>query len=594
MNELRLIKSFLILILSGNLAIAQSTSFTTKLSASKVGVDDNFTVTYSTNKDGDFIAPNFKNFDVINGPSRGHSSSISVINGKMTQSVTISYSYTLSPKKVGQFNVPGAKIKIGNATYQSKPVKVTVVKESQIRKRRNLFDDFFGGRNRNNQPRTIDDKAFYAKTIVSKSQAYEGEHIIVSYKIYARGLSVQLEDYNFPTHEGFWTENIELPQTLQPEIKIINGQQYQIYTLRKEVLFPQRSGDLKIKPFDVTARLNQSFFNSGTKKKVTSNGVTIKGLPLPAGAPSNFENQVGDYSFHVEVLADTVKVDEPIDVKITVKGKGNLKQLGQLSLDFPTNFETYDPTVKDRLTVNASGVAGSKLFSYLVIPRKSGKYEFGPLSFSYFDLKTKQYKTLSSKKFNLVVLNQNGEVNDKVIHSSNKAVTVNEDINGIARETIVKEKGNYFFNSFGYYGLIVGIGGLFLAFLFVTKRWDKESADTVENRIKKARKKLEKKLAVAKSFLDQNNSSAFNSETIKALYQYINDKLQIETSQMSKQNIKEVLMNKGINDSTVNEFIVILENCEMSQYAALSHVSDREVYQKSLNIIEQIEKEFKV
>ncbi len=580
-------------------SFTQNTSFTTKVSHKKVGIDDAFNVTYTTNKNGSFTGPTFKNFDVLGGPSQSTNSSISIMNGKMTRSSTITYTYTISPKKTGTLTVPGARIKIGNAQFESKPVNITVVKESQVRQRQNtrrsIFDDFFGDSRQQRQPQTIDDKAFYAKIILSKSSAYEGEHLIATYNIYSRGLSLNLEDYNFPTHEGFWTENIELPKQLKPKNEIIDGSQYQVYTLKKEVLFPQKPGDLKIKPFDVTARINQSFFSSGIQKKITSNGATVKGKPLPEPRPANFSGQVGTYDFDITMSHDTVKVNEPIDIKVTIKGRGNIKQFNDFKIEFPEEFETYDPEIKERISVSGGGVNGSKTISYLVIPRKAGDYVFADIGFNYFDTQSKSYKTINGNTMGVTVLNADGTVSSNAplsIGSVNEGDEI-EDILDISKEGTLSKKGDYFFNSLGFYGLIGGIGLLFIGFIVVNKKIEDNSQDNEANRIKKARKALVKKMAVAKNYLDKGEKGLFYTETIRSLHQYIGDKLQIETSQLTKQNIKDRLGERNVSDTVANHLVDVLENCEMAKFASMAKGNETKIYEDSLIVIEKIEQEFK-
>lgn len=595
-----LIKKFWLTFLVSTIAtfsLAQ-TSFTTKVSATKVGVDDSFNVTYTSNKKGSFIAPKFTDFRVLGGPSTGQSSNISIVNGSMTQTTSYSYTYTITPNKIGTFNVPGAQIKVDNATFESKPVQVTVVKESQAQQRqqrRSIFDDFFDDPRMQPQQQAFDEKSFFNRITLSKSKAYVGEPIVVTYKIYSRGHSIQLEDYDFPTHEGFWTENIKLPEQITPTNEVIDGLQYQVFTLRKEVLFPQDAGTKTLKPFSVTARLDRSFFGNGIQKKITSTSPQVTIENLPQGAPNSFKNQVGDYTFNATVSNDTVKVNEPIDLKITIKGQGNLKQLNEFNIEFPSDLEAYDPEIKNNLSINGSGVSGTKGFNYLVIPRHSGTFEFGPLEFSYFDLSTKTYKTLTSKKFKITVLKEDGSVDNTNTLSANKTEVelLNKDISYIEKDTNLKAKGTYFFNSFGYYSLIALMIGLFIAFFFIHKKMEENNKDTEANRVRKANKHLVKRLAVAKGFLDNNDASKFYDETLSALYSYINDKLLIETSQLSKPNIKDKLLSNSVTESSANKFIEVLETCEMSRFASLSNINNNEVYTKSLEVINEIENQFK-
>ena len=575
------------------------TNFTTKVSATKIGIDNTFNVTYTSNKKGSFIAPQFTDFKVLGGPNQGESSSISISNGSMTQTTSYSYTYTLTPNKLGTLNVPGAQIKVDNATFESQPVQVTVVKESQAQQRpqrQSVFDQMekMMGR-RQPQQQTFDESTFFSKIILSKSEVFEGEHLIATYKVYVRNHTGEVGRPDIKLNENFWVEGIKMPDNNAPKTETVDGLQYSVLTVYQEVLFPQKSGKYSIKPFEIEGILDRTIFGGGLQKKITSNSPTLTVKPLPQGAPTSFKNQVGEYNFEASISKDTVKVGEAIDLKIAIKGAGNLKQLNEFDIKFPTDLEPYDPEIKNNISVNAGGVSGTKGFNYLVIPRHSGTFEFGPLEFSYFDLKTKTYKTLTSKKFKITVLKEDGSIdNASTVANKTEVDLLNKDISYINKESNLKTKGKYFFNSFGYYTLITLLAGLFIAFFFVNKKIQENNQDTEVNRVKKANKHLIKKLAVAKTFLDNKETSKFYDETLAALYKYVNDKLLIETSQLSKVNIKEKLLHKAVNETTANKLIKLLETCEMSRFASLSDVNNQEVYATSIEVINQIENEFKV
>ena len=572
--------------------------FNTKVSYSKIGIEDVFNVTYSTNKDGSFIQPTFKDFNVVSGPFQSSSSSINIVNGKMTQSMEKSFTYTLQPKQTGTFLIPGAKLKIGNATYESKSVQLTVVQGKLIKQKQRRrspfddFDDFFG--NTRQQPQQITDEDFFAKITFSKQNVYPGEQIVASYKIYSRNLPINsLNDYDFPTQENFWAENIELPQQLVPKTEILDGKQYQVYTLKKEVLFPQKSGALTIKPFSVTGIINRSFFSPGVKKEITSNGGTIQVKELPQPAPSSFNNQVGSYIFKGNLSKDTVKVDESIDLKLIVQGSGNLKQLSGFDVQFPSDFEAYDPQIKDNISVSGGGVSGSQTTSYLLIPRHSGKYVIDPIEFTYFNPNKKEYITLSTDRFVITVLKQDGSIdedNNQNIISSEK----NESRLSLANletSTTFDNKKKAFFLSPLYY---VSIGGIILgmfAFVFVRTKISNATADTEENRKKRAKKVALQQFEQAKTALDQNQTDKFYSITLNCIYKYLENKIGIQTAELSKQAIQNQLIAKRVNKSSAKELIALIENCEMAQFAPFSVDASENTYDKCIQTIERIDQE---
>ena len=567
------------------MGMSQEVNFTTSVAVKKVGVTDRFQVTYSSSKQGQFIAPKYKNFKQVGGVSRGSNSSVNIVNGQMTQTQTFHYTLVLQPIKTGVFEVEGAKIKVDKATYESKSVEVEVVEESQARQRRRSSFDPFGLMDEmmrgmpQSRPRQIEitDKDLFAKISVSKGNVMKGEGFLVTYKLYARDFNFGIENYDFPTQEDFWTENIKTPEQIKPTNEILDGVRYQVYTLKKELLFPQKSGELKLNSFGIKARIQTSPFSSPLTKEVKSNAPVIKVNPLPKNAPSSFVNQVGSYSMDVKMASDSFVVNEPIDYTIHISGKGNLKQLSQLDIDFPKELEVYDPEIDNKLSVSESGVKGGKSFNYLLIPRKSGKFSLPEVSLTYFDLESKSYKTILHPAQEIVVTNPDGNA-EMIVDSSETEEEKQSDANTISLDL----------NSLWIGLATLGTLGLgIVLFLFISKRKGKE--ETEEERRKNARKKLSEKLSIAKLHLEKNEVSQFYNEILVGLNKYVNEKLGIETSKMTKQTIRQTLSSKGVGKETTDSFVEVLEQCEMAKYAPLSNQNNEEIYEKSLDVIEEIE-----
>lgn len=562
---------------------SQEVSFTTTVAAKKVGITDAFEVTYTSNKPGTFTTPKYENFKQISNIKQGSSRNVNLNTG----SVQVEYSFTirLQAKKIGKFEVEGAKMKVGNATYESKAVAVEVVKESQARQRtqpRSIFDqmDEMMRGFPQSQPRQIEitDKDFFARISVSKGKVKKGEGFLATYKIYARNFSFGLEKYDFPTQENFWTENIKIPEDIKPTVEIVDGVQYQVYTLKKEYLFPQKSGDLKLNPFGITARIQTSPFSPAISKEIKSTSPVINVESLPANPPQSFVNQVGSYTLKVEMATDSFQINEPIDYKIVLSGKGNLKQMSDLEIEFPEELEVYDPEIKNNISVSESGVKGSKSFNYLLIPRKSGKFTLPEVTFSYFDLESNTYKTLSYPGREISVVNPDGSIETAEVVVDKQKNKEGESTNSVSLNL------NYIWIGLGVLG-VLGIG--VFAFLLVTKK--RNPNETEEQRRKNARKKLAQNLTVAKSHLDSNQVAEFYNEILVGLNKYVNEKLNIKTSEMTKKSIRETLDNKGVGETTTNSFVEVLEQCEMAKYAPLSNQNNQEIYEKSLDVIEEIE-----
>lgn len=591
MKKISIATAIIFFMILSSLGFSQDIEFTTSTNGiKKAGITDRFQVTYSVNKRGNFSLPNYKNFKVIGNVGQGTSNDIVQDHtGKVEVKTTYSYEVILQPTKIGNHKIEGAKIKIGNAIYESNSVSIEVVKESQARRQQRAQDPFeqmrkmqeemmrgMRGRRQSQQPIEIGDKDFFGRINVSKLNPYKNEQFLITYKLYTKNFNFGLEKYDFPTQEGFWSENIDIPENTRPKIETIDGQQYQVFTVKKELLYPQQSGKLKLNPFNLTARIQTSPFSAPISKNIKSNAPTIDVKPLPSNAPESFINQVGNLSMKVAFNADSVMVDQPIELKLTVSGKGNLKQLSELKLDFPEEFEVYDPETKNKLSVNDGGVSGSKLYNYLLIPRETGVYKINPISFTYFDLSTKSYKTIESEAFTVKVYNEDGTIDETIKVEQEKTNNETE---------IVTKNIDYTW----LYILLpcLLLGGFLFYYLFFLRKTKEE---TEEERKKNARKKLAKKMEVAKAHLDNNDIENFYNETLFGLNKYINEKLQLQTANMTKESISESLSNKGVGDKTKNTFINVLEQCEMAKYAPLSPQNNLEIYEQSIDVIEEIEK----
>ena len=587
MKKISLATAVIFFMLVSGLGFSQDIEFTSSTGGiKKAGITDRFQVTYSVNKRGQFSLPNYKNFKVIGGLSQGTSNSIvRDVTGRTTVKTNYSYEVVLQPTKLGTHEIKGAKIKVGNTVYESPTVTMEVVKESQSRQQRaqdpfkqirQMQEEMMRGMGRRQQQSVeIGNKDFFGRISVSESNPYKNEQLLITYKLYTKNFNFGLEKYDFPTQEGFWSENIEIPETSKPLIETIDGQKYQVFTVKKEILSPQQAGKLKLNSFSLTARIQTSPFSAPISKSIVSNSPTIKVKPLPVNAPKSFINQVGEMDMKVIFNSDSILIDQPIDLTISISGKGNLKQLSELKLNFPEEFEVYDPETKNNIRISENGISGSKTYNYLLIPRKAGVFKIKPIAFSYFDVKSNSYKTITSDAFTVNAYNEDGTIDETVIEQTEELT-----------DKVDKEvkKGEYTWLYILIPSLLVG--GIALYYLIFLR---KNKEETEEERRKNARKKLALKMAVAKQHLDNNNIAGFYDETLIGLNKYVNEKLQIETAKMTKESISETLTNKGVGGKTTKSFITVLEQCEMAKYAPLSPQNNLEIYEKSVDVIEEIE-----
>ncbi len=589
-----------------NVSLAQK--LTAQSSKSKVAVGESFQISFSLNSSGsNFKAPALNDFDVYSGPNQ--STSMSYVNGSMSQSITLSY--IIAAKKEGKITIGPASVNVNGATIQSNSFTIEVVKgaanaQSQANNNQAAQNP--------SSPTTenLSDNLF-VKTIVSKTKAYLGEQITVTHKVYTRYQLRGFQDIKFPDYTGFWSQDVPNNPQIQVTNENIDGVNYQVGELKRTYLFAQRSGKLEIEPMNIECIVRkqsnkrprdvfEQFFGGGYEDvtyAVKSKAIPIDIAALPeTNKPDGFMGAVGNYSFKAQISKDKIKANDAINLTITLIGKGNIKLVDPLKINFPEDFETYDPKTKENITSGAAGVSGSKTFDYLIIPRHEGDYKIDQINFSYFDPEKKQYITLPSPEFTIHVDkgNEKDETTSVFNPRSKEDVKVlGNDIRYIKTKNIqLKPKSDYFFGSTLFYlGLICPFLA-FIGFLFIQRKNTELNKDAVAVKSRKATKMAKKRLSLAAQYLKSNNKEQFYVEIVKALYGYVGDKLNILAADLNKEHISEKLTEKGVNDLTIQQLTTTLDSCEYARYAP-SAVSGKlnNIYDNTVELITKMEDEIK-
>ncbi len=585
--------------------------FTAQVNKNRVAVGETFQVSFTLNSNGgNFRPPALNDFDVFSGPNQ--SSSMSFINGSMSQSISLSY--VIAAKKEGKFTIPPASIVVDGKTLQTNPITIEAV-ANQAAAQNQQQQQSQQHQNNKSSSAAIESGGdnLFAKTIVSKSKAIQGEQITITHKIYSRYQLVDLRNIKFPDYTGFWSQDVPGHQTIQVTNENIDGVNYQVGELKRSYLFAQRTGKLEIKPLELECVVRtqshraprdifEQFFGGGYEDvlvKAKSKSVTIDVSALPkSNQPEGFSGAVGDFSFKAHLSKDKVKANDAVNLTITISGKGNIKLLEPLKINFPEDFETYDPKISEKINAGANDVSGSKTFDYLVIPRHEGNYKIEPINFSFYDPSKNKYITIPSPEFNLHVEKGDAE--------STSAVTFNpkskEDVKILGNDIrYIKTNGvaftpinTYFFGSPAFYIGIITPFLAFIGFLFARKKHIAQNSDAVAVKSRKATKMAKKRLTLAEQHLKSNNKELFYSEVFKALFGYISDKFNIPVADLNKDHITAILKSKNISEITFKQLIEIIDKCEYARYAP-SAVSDElsSIYSSTVDVITKIEDEAK-
>ena len=570
---------------------------------------DQFRLSYTINsqKVRDFRAPSIKEFEVLMGPSRSTQSSTQIINGNVTSTSTITFTYILMAGKEGTYKIPGATIVADGNNYTSNSVEIKVLPPDQ--------SSGAGSGNSRNSSRNqansgkITDKELFMMATASKTNVYEQEAILLTYKIYTQVNLTELRG-DIPDLKGFHTQEVELPNQKTWTLEHFNGRNYNTTIWRQLVLFPQQTGKIEIPSVTFEGTVSQmvasadpfdAFFNGGNYVNITKNLVTpkltINVKELPAGKPANFSGGVGEFTLSSSISTQELKTNDAVTIKLVISGTGNMKLINTPEVGFPQDFEIYDPKVDNKFNLTRNGLAGNKVIEYLAIPRHAGTYTIPPIEFSYFDLKSQSYKTLKTDAYTLNVAKGEGNADQVVANFTSKEdlKVLGQDIRYIKTgNTRLTQKDDYFYGSTSYWLWYIVPLALFIAFMVIYRKQAMENANVAKVRTKKANKVATKRMKNAGKLLAEKKSEAFYDEVLKALWGYISDKLSIPVSQLSKDNIEEELQNHQVADELIKEFINNLNDCEFARYAPGNQDEKMDkIYSSAIEVISKMENSIK-
>lgn len=569
---------------------AQQVQFETKVSKAKVGLNERLRVDFSMNADGDnFSPPNFEGFKVIGGPFQQISQQW--INGR--GSFNKSYSYILLPAQKGTLTIKQASIDVNGQIYKTAPVKIVVTSAIEI------------PREPGDNPQVSADNELHLVADISKTNPYINESITVVYKLYfSNNIGItDSRELDKPKYNDFWSQNIDIKQ-FAVEQGTFKGENYRFIVLKKVVLYPQKSGKLTIEPLSLDLDLQiptsrRDIFGRyqivESNKKVSAGAKTIFVKPLPeTGKPIDFSGAVGKFDFTVTPSKTTLKHGESLELTVKVAGTGNLKLFDLPKPIVPSALEMYDPVHSEQINTPLSGMNGSIADKYSIIPQYKGNYAIKPMTFSYFDLSLRQFRTITSPEIMIKVLDgpdvANGNGANNAASNNKKLILATEQFKFIKlKTTLASVNKKDFFGSTIFYSA-VAIPFLIIPFIVLFRR--KREAlvrDTAGNRTRMNDKLAKKFLSDAKKQID--NKEAFYIALEKAMHNFLKAKLNIETSEISKDNVREILLSKKANPETVNDFITLTESCEFARYAPSSSVSINNDYQKAIVIISDLEKQ---
>jgi hypothetical protein len=593
-----------LLIISTLGAMADEPVRFTSSAPSTVVLDKPFQLVYTLNSTGkDLRVPEFNNFDVLAGPFESHSQSVQFINGKSSSSVSVSYTYTLQAQKTGTFTIGSASITVDGKKVTSNGVSIKVLPaDATPPASKSQGNQSSGGQ------AAISGDNIFIKTEVSKTNVYEQEAILVTYKLYTLVDVVQCNPKNTIDFNGFMKQELDQPANKQMALENYNGRNYGTFVLYKVLLYPQRSGVIQLDKWNFEAVIrvqNKSavrsmfddFFDSysNVSKYITAPAVKINVNALPtANKPASFSGTVGHFTLNSNITTQQVKANEAVTLKLIIAGSGNMKLIKNPVIKFPDGFELYDPKVSNDFKTSANGVSGTKSIEYLFIPRHSGNFEIPSAEISYFDSQERTYKTLRTPTYKLQV--SKGDGTETPIVGGNyvdkqDVKQIGKDIRfiQIKKFKLVKEEEPLFGTTICWLMYLIPLLTSLMLFVFFRKQ-AKDNANIRLVKNKRANKIAQKRLKLAQKLLKDGNKDSFYEEVLKATWTYLSDKLSIPVSSLTKERVVEELSGLKIDSTVVNQFLEILNTCEFARYAPNSGQQEMgNLYDETINAISSLE-----
>lgn len=561
-------------------------NFEVNVSKKQVAVGERFSLEYKTELAGaNFTPPNMQNIQVLSGPNMSESSLN--INGKRSRSFTVSY--VLRAQQEGEAKIGPATLTTKNETFTSEAITLQVTKQAQNKTQTQGENDL--------------SSTMFIKLFVDDKNPYVGEQIVATYKIY---MAEQLVNYssNNPVFNGFYAQNIDLSNSSEVSKEFINNRQFTVATLKKVILTPQKSGTLEVDPIEMELRVRledksrgRSFFGFPSYKEVNitvaSNTEKINVKPLPSsGQPAGFDGAVGNFTLSAIVDRTDLNANEAVNLTVMYSGNGNIELLSEPKINFPADFEVYDPKVRKNISNNASGSSGKKTFEYVIIPRFGGDFELEPIKLSYFDPSSGKYKTLESEPITLHVAKGANSTDAAVYNPTSKedVQILGKDIRFIKTENPdLARSESSFFKTQNFYllsALPVGLGGTFWIIMLFLRRKEHDQSLTS----KRAGGVAKKHLAKATKLINDKNE-AFYEAISKALFGYLSDKLSINLAELNRENIESELKVKNVSQVLITQLTKALDECDMVRFAPGVVRGKEEMLAASKEIIEKLEDE---
>ena len=599
MNKMkRYFQTLLLLLVAAGPAFAQNAI---RVEAPNVvALNEQFNVTFIIEGDkaqSDFSWSQGDDFQLVWGPQKGTSTSVQIINGKRTSSHQTTYTYILMPKATGTFPIPTATASLSGEKISSGSASVQVVTDASSASKggqgtqsqgSSSGQGSSGGARQQAATGEIPSEDLFLRLSLSRSEVVMGEPLTATLKLYQRVNIAGFENAKFPAFNGFWSQETYSPTNIEFKRESFDDKIFNTAVLRSWVLIPQQSGTGTIDPAELVCLVNirvnptssnsifDSFFQDEyrtVRKRVTTPAVKVRVNPLPAGPPASFGGGVGSFGISARLSSDELKTHDAGSLVITVSGRGNVSLLEEPKVSFPPDFEVYDTKTTENTDRGNGGTSGSKSFEFPFIPRSAGEFTIEPVEYSYYDVSSGKYVTLRTPPLGIKVAKGKGSDSQSTVSvvpgvERRDVKSLADDIRFISTKMpSLSKEGSFFVGSPLFLALLALILVAAVSVWLALRKVAAMRADVAMTKNRRATKMARKRLATAGEFLHKDLYTAFYEELHKALIGFISDKLNMDMSEISKDNIAAALLKGGVSEEDTKEFTGLLDDCEFARYS---------------------------
>lgn len=572
-----------------------------------VRAGEQFQYVIEGSKQGEVMLPSLDGFQLLAGPFSSYSSHSQWVNGKMTMETVVTYTHVFRANRAGSYTIPPATVRAGRKEYKTNEVKITVTASGS--QGGNAQGSDAGTSSGGTTPNGSD--PVFLRVLPAKKDVYVGEQLVSALKVYTRVNTRPAGGTKDIPYEGFYKKSLDPDASATRQE--INGEQYVTQVIQRHILIPQKSGKIVIEPFESEWMVQQrvqrqsnsvfdSFFDdpffSGVQDvptKLATLPVSINVKPLPPGAPDGFTGGVGNFSIKAELSADEVEVNEALNLKITVRGTGNLPLLGKPEVNLPPDHDLYDVSSTLNISVSGNQIGGSVVYEYPIVARHAGRFRIAPIQFAWFDPGNGKYRSSTTSEFNFTVLKGDAEdVNGSVYIPGIMQENVEDlgtDIRDISRGLPLLTPVAYSLMGQRWYKmlylLVILLTILTLVYIRTVSR---RNADLRLVRNRKASRSALNRFKLADKYRKKGDDDHFYEEIGKAIWGYLADKLDIETSALSREGIISELTSREVDPELMEEFSRIIDESEFSRFAPSSQKSGTDqLYRDAMQLVRNLE-----